>query len=62
VGAFGVVVAEVPLKVEAEPGLVGDQVARECRLPAFVQDRLLHPLDAAIGLGATSPNEGVLGS
>jgi hypothetical protein len=62
VGAFGVVVAEVSLKVEAEPGLFGDQVARERRLPAFVQDRLLHPLDAAIGLRPTSSNEAVLGT
>ena len=37
-GAFGVVVAEVALKVEPQPGLLGDEVAGEGRLPALVQD------------------------
>jgi hypothetical protein len=38
VGAFGVVVAEVALKVELEAGLLGDQIAGEGRLPALVQE------------------------
>jgi len=51
VGAFGVVVAKVTVKVEPQPGLLGDEVAGEGRLPALVQDGLLDPLDTAVGLG-----------
>ena len=47
VGAFGVVVAQVALQIQAQPGLFGDQVTGEGRFPALVQDGLLDPLDAA---------------
>jgi hypothetical protein len=35
---------ETPLKVEAEPGLLGDQIPGERRLPALIQDGLLDSL------------------
>jgi hypothetical protein len=40
----------------------GDEVGSEGGLPALVQDRLLYPLDDAVGLGPSSPDEQVAGS
>jgi hypothetical protein len=40
---------------------VGDQVAGERRLPALLQDRLLDPFHAAIGLRPAGPDEAVAG-
>ena len=44
------VVAQVAFEVAAQSGLLRDQMALESRLPALLEDRALHPLDAAIGL------------
>jgi hypothetical protein len=62
VGALAVVVAPIALQVEAEAGLLGDQVAGEGRLPALLQDGLLDPLHAPIGLGPTGPDEALAGA
>jgi hypothetical protein len=51
VGPFGVVVAEIALKVEPQPGLLGDQVASKGGLPALIQDGLLDPFDTAFVCG-----------
>src|SRR4029450_11371103 len=61
-GPLGVVVAQVALQVEAKPGLLRDEVASEGRLPALLQDGLLHSLDASVGLGSTGADEAVAGS
>jgi hypothetical protein len=50
VGAFGVVVAEVALEIQPQPGLFGDEVAGERRLPPLIQDGLLDPFDTVVGL------------
>jgi hypothetical protein len=62
VGAFGVVVAEIALQVEPQPGLLGDEVAGEGRLPALIQDGLLEPLDDAVELLWSSGQVGGLGA
>src|SRR4029453_4499339 len=62
VGAFGVVVAQVAFQIQPQAGLLGDEVAGKGRLPALVQDGLLHPLDAAVGLRAAGPEEAVAGA
>src|SRR4029453_13059002 len=60
--AFVVVVAEVAFQVELEAGLLGNQVAGKGRLPALVQDGLLDPFHAPVGLGSAGPDEAVAGS
>jgi hypothetical protein len=62
VGPFGVVVAQIALQIQAEAGLLGDEIAGEGWLPAFVQDGLLDSLDTAVGLRSAGTDEAVPGS
>jgi hypothetical protein len=48
VGAIGVVVVEVLVEVGCEGGEFGDEGAGEARLAAFLEDRQLDALDAAV--------------
>src|SRR6266571_5103926 len=61
VGPVGVVVVQVPVQVESEAGVLGDEVAGERGLPAHLEDGLLDPLHHAVGLGAPGPDEQVAG-
>ena len=49
-------------QVAAQPVLLRDEVAREGRLPALLEDRALHPLDAAVGLGPAGVDEALTGA
>jgi hypothetical protein len=48
VGAVGVVMGEVFLEVSSEGGELGDEGADETASPAFLEDRELDALDAAV--------------
>jgi hypothetical protein len=55
VGPLGVVVAQIAFQVEAEAGLLGDEIAGEGGLPALVQDGLLDSLHAPVGPSLDPP-------
>ena len=57
-----VVVARVASQVTPEAGLLRDQRAGEGRLPALLEDRALHALQATVGLGPAGVDEAVLGA
>ncbi len=60
VGALLVEVVPVANEVAAKRGELGNERARECRPPAFFEDRPLHPLHAAVGLRSAGVDEAVL--
>lgn len=62
VGPVAVVVVEVDLEVLGQAGHLGDEVAGEGRLPAFVEDGELDAFHAAVGLGAAGADGPVIGT